>query len=196
MRELTFIVCSVLRREVRTFLRLDYPDAEQLYLNSALHIYPQRLYTTIETALTSRQGRNCVLIYGDCSAHINVLSQGPHCERTRAVNCGELLLGPQLYSEYRNAKAFLFLPEWTERWREIFQQELGFTEAPLAREFMQENQRSLIYLDTGLLAVPTIHLQDIAKFFKMPTEVVTVSLNHLRQVVRFAVQRLEARNQP
>jgi hypothetical protein len=193
MRELTFIVCSVLGREVQTFLSLDYPNAEQVYSNSVLHIYPQKLYETIEAALLTRKSQNCVLIYGDCNAHIKAISQRPNCERTWAVNCGELLLGPDLYRSYRNEKAFLFLPEWTERWQEIFQRELGFSDPSLAQEFMQENQRRLIYLDTGLVTVPKNHLQDIAEFFNMPIDVVTVSLDHLRQAVKSAVERLEAK---
>lgn len=196
MRELTFIICSVLVREAQTFLSLDYPNAEQIYLNSVLHIYPQKLHKNIEAALETRESRCCVLIYGDCSAHFKAISQRPNCERTGAVNCGELLLGPELYRSYRNEKAFLFLPEWTERWQEIFQQELGFSDPSLAQEFMQENQRRLVYLDTGLISVPWNQLKDISKFFNMPTEVVSVSLEHLRQAVKSAVQRLEAKNHP
>ena len=194
LRDLTFIVCSVLAREVQSFLSLDYPDAEQLYLDSVLHLYPEKLYKTIETFLATREDRSCVLIYGDCNAHMKVMSQRPHCERTMAVNCGELLLGADLYRAYRNAKAFLFLPEWTERWRYIFQQELGFAKPSLAQEFMQENQRSLVYLDTGLMPVPWQHLQEISEFFNMPTKVVAVSTDHLRQSVQAAVQRLESKN--
>jgi hypothetical protein len=196
MRELTFIICSVLGREVQTFLSLDYPHAESIYLNSVLHIYPQKLHKNIEAALETRENQYCVLIYGDCNAHIKAISQRPNCERTWAVNCGELLLGPELYKSYRNEKAFLFLPEWTERWREIFQQELGFSDPVLAQEFMQENQRRLVYLDTGLVSVPWNHLKDISEFFNMPTEVVSVSFEHLRQTVKSAVQRLEAKNHP
>lgn len=194
MRELTFIICSVLDREVQTFLSLDYPNAEAIYLNSVLHIYPQKLYKTIEAALETRENRNCVLIYGDCQAHINEISQRPNCERTAAVNCGELLLGPDLYRSYRNEKAFLFLPEWTERWQEIFQMELGFSNSSLAQEFMQENQQKLVYLDTGLISVPRNHLKDISDFFHMPIEVVSVSLENLRQTVKSAVERLEVKN--
>ena len=126
MRNLTFIICSVLGREVQTFLDLDYPTAERIYLNSVLHIHPQKLYRTIEATLDARENRQCVLIYGDCNAHIKAISQRTNCERTAAVNCGELLLGPDLYKSYRNEKAFLFLPEWTERWQEIFQQGTWF----------------------------------------------------------------------
>lgn len=193
MNKLTFIVCSVLAREVQSFLSRDYPGAEELYLDSVLHIYPQKLHKTIDAALAAREKRKCVLIYGDCNAHMKVMSQKPNCIRTEAVNCGELLLGRELYRSYRNEKAFLFLPEWTERWRKIFQQELGFAEPSLAQDFMRENQRSLVYLDTGLIPVPRQHLQEIAEFFNMSVKAVAVSNEHLRQSVKSAVQRLESK---
>ena len=194
MKDLTFIVCSVLALEVQTFLSLDYPNAEQIYLDSVLHIHPQKLHETIETALEARADRNCVLIYGDCSAHMNAINQRSNCIRVDAVNCGELLLGPDLYKSYRNEKTFLFLPEWTERWQEIFQRELGFSKPSLAQEFMQENQRSLVYLDTGLIPVPRKHLKEIAEFFNMPAKVVAVSNEHLRTSVKSAVERLESKH--
>lgn len=194
MRGLTFIVCSVLAREAQSFLGHDYPDAEQIYLDSVLHIYPQELYKAIKAAVETKEDRNYVLIYGDCNAHMKMISQRPNCERTEAVNCGELLLGCDLYRSYRNEKAFLFLPEWTERWQEIFQRELGFSKPSLAQEFMKENQRSLVYLDTEMIPIPLKHLKGISDFFNMPTKVVAVSSEHLRQYVKAAVERLEAKN--
>ncbi|MGB3223003.1 MAG: DUF1638 domain-containing protein [Desulforhopalus sp.] len=194
MRNLTFIVCSVLAREAQTFLSHDYPEAKQIFLDSVLHIYPQKLYKAVETAIETQGNQNYVLIYGDCSAHMKALSQRSDCERTEAVNCGELLLGTELYKAYRNKKVFLFLPEWTERWQEVFQRELGFSNPSLAQEFMHENQRSFIYLDTEIIPIPWKHLKAISEFFNMPTKVVTVSCEHFRQSVKAAVERLEAKN--
>ncbi len=90
-------------------------------------------------------------------------------------------------------KMTITITEWTERWQEIFQRELGFHDQSLAQEFMQENQRTLVYLDTGLISVPREHLRDISEFFNMPTEVVSVSLDYLRQAVKSAMERLEAK---
>ena len=68
---------------------------------------------------------------------------------------------------------------------------MGFLDQELARDFMQENQSKLIYLDTGIVPVPRETLDEISEYFSMPIEVITVTLDHLRQKVRVAVQRLE-----
>ncbi len=193
MKSLSFICCSVLRREIEEFLSQDYPQAEQIFLDSMLHMRPEMLHQAIDQALAARPDRHCLLVYGDCHAYMKETGERPHCTRTDAINCGDLLLGRELYRTYRNGKAFLFLPEWTERWREVFQKELGFSDQSLARDFMQESQRRLVYVDTGLIPVPETTLQEISEFFGMPMEIVPVSLNQLRQAVRSAVERLKAK---
>ena len=190
MKALSFICCSVLRRELSALLATEYPKAEVCFLDSTLHLYPQRLHLEMDKALAARGDRACVLIYGDCHAHIKDMSLNRQCSRTDAVNCSELLLGREAYRRCRAGKTFIFLPEWTMRWREIFEKELGFTDQTLAREFMQDNQRGLLYLDTGIFPVPQTTLTEIAEYFAMPVEIMPVSLQHLQDSVRSAVARL------
>ena len=192
MKPLSVVCCSVLRRELEHILDEDLPDAECVFLDSMLHMHPEELCRTIDAVLAARADRRILLVYGDCHARMTETSRRPQCAKTGAVNCGELLLGRELYREFRNGKTFLFLPEWTQRWREVFVQELGFTDRSLARVFMQENQRRLVYLDTALIPVPERTLAEIAGYFGMPVEIVPVTLVHLRQAVRDAARRLEA----
>jgi hypothetical protein len=191
MRTLSIICCSVLRRELEAFASQHYPDAELVFLDSMLHMHPEKLGLIIDAALSVRPDRDCLLVYGDCHAHMQETVRRPHCARTNSVNCGELLLGRDKYRSFRNQKVFLFLPEWTERWREVFIKELGFSDRSLAREFMQESQRRLVYLDTGVIPVPEKTLKDVADHFGMPVDVLAVSLDELYQAVRLAIQHLQ-----
>lgn len=193
MKALSFICCSVLRWELSAFLGKEYPGAEVCFLDSTLHLYPQRLHLEMGKALAARADRACVLVYGDCHAHINDMSLKRHCSRTDAINCSELLLGCDAYRRCRAGKTFIFLPEWTMRWREIFEKELGFTDRTLAREFMEDNQRALLYLDTGLFPVPQTTLTEIADYFAMPVAIMPVSLHHLQDSVQSAVARLKTK---
>ena len=194
MRTLSIICCSVLRRELEAFASRQYPDAELVFLDSMLHMHPEKLRLIIDAALAARPHRDCLLVYGDCHAPTHETVRRPHCARTSSVNCGELLLGRDTYRSFRNQKVFLFLPEWTERWREVFINELGFSDRSLAREFMQESQRRLVYLDTGLIPAPEKTLKEIADYFGMPVDVLAVTLNNLHQNVRLAIQHLQTRD--
>ena len=193
MKPLTVICCSVLRREISEILRQDYPEAEPIFLTSMLHMRPEMLRRAIDEVLSTRLEQSCLLVYGDCHAHIRETAGRPLCTKTDAINCGDLLLGRELYRTFCREKAFLFLPEWTKRWREVFQKELGFSDQSLAREFMQENQSRLVYLDTGLIPVPEKTLVEIAEYFCMPMDVVAVSLDQLRESILSAVQQLEVK---
>ena len=194
MSTLSIICCSVLRRELEALALDEYPDAELVFLDSMLHMHPEKLRHAIDAALAARPDRDCLLVYGDCHAHMQEAGRRPHCARTGAVNCGELLLGWETYHSFRNEKVFLFLPEWTERWRQVFVRELGFSDQSLAREFMQESRQRLVYLDTGLIPVPEKTLAEIADYFGMPVDVLAVSLNELHQAVHLAVQHLQTRD--
>jgi hypothetical protein len=190
MSKLCFLCCSVLRDELNTFLSLDYPEAEVIFLDSMLHMRPKLLKETLHAALEQRTDRLCVLIYGDCHGRIREDGQRAGCARTAGVNCGELLLGSERYRQLRNDRAFLFLPEWTHRWREVFTEQLGFTDSTLARQFMQENHNRLVYLDTGRQPPPLLILEEITEFFAMEVEILPVSLDNLRHIVHAATSRL------
>jgi hypothetical protein len=190
-KPLVVICCSVLCREIEAVLHRDCSDTEIIFIDSMLHMHPEKLHQTMEETLSGKPGCACLIVYGDCHAYMKEIEKRPHCARTRAVNCSELLLGQELYKKYRNEKTFLFFPEWTVRWREIFQQKLGFSDPTLAREFMQENRNSLVYLDTGISPVPEKEIQEIAVFFGMPVQIIPVSLKYLQETVASALKRLE-----
>lgn len=190
MKPLTVICCSVLRREIEDLLSEEYPEAELVFLDSMLHMHPQKMREAIDKEVEARPERRCLLVYGDCHAHMRETAKGPRCTKVNGVNCGHLLLGTEEYRACRNSKIFLFLPEWTERWHEVFEKELGFTDRELAREFMHENQRKLLYLDTGLVPVPQDTLDNIADYFDMPIDVLPVTLERLRQAVKEAVDTM------
>lgn len=191
MKPLTVICCSVLRREIERLLAQDYPGAESVFLDSMLHMHPEKMREAIDKEIAARPDRYCLIVYGDCHAHMRETVGKPNCGKVTGVNCGQLLLGKEHYRTYRNSKTFLFLPEWTERWQEVFITELGFTDRDLAREFMQENQGKLLYLDTGLIPVPLDTLDAIAEYFDMPLDVLPVNLDQLRQAVKEAIDRID-----
>ena len=76
---------------------------------------------------------------------------GPN--RTAVINCAQLLLGRARYREAMRDRAFVLLPEWAVRWREVLQNELGLSEE-VACDLLQEHRRELVYIDTGLPKCP------------------------------------------
>lgn len=190
---LTVICCSVLKKELEAVLAINYPDSEMIFLDSMLHMRPDKLHRTMENVISGKTDKPCLIVYGDCHAYMKELESRPHCVRTAGKNCGELLLGEELYNTCRKDKTFLFLPEWTDRWKEVFQDHLGFADPSLAREFMQENMNHLAYLHTGITPIPEEIILEISEFFAMPVTIMEAPLTHLSLAVESALKRLEGK---
>lgn len=187
------ICCSVVRREVEAVLAGLGLTGPMVCPDSMLHMDPESLEKTLKEQI-SRQEGSCLLVYGDCSPRMQGFENQGVCVRTPVVNCGELLLGAEAYRRYRDAQAFLLLPEWACRWREVFVDHLGFHDQGLARAFMNEYRRSIVYLDTGILPVPWDTLKDIGAFFDMPVTVEAVDLGILKNNLLQTLARLNKRD--
>ncbi|PKL10173.1 MAG: hypothetical protein CVV51_00205 [Spirochaetae bacterium HGW-Spirochaetae-7] len=142
------LACGIFARE---FKSLD-PELQEkfkpTFFDSMLHMDPAALDGRVAEALPP-EGTPVVILYGDCSPHMLEFGQKPACGRARGVNCCEICLGAARYRELRKAGSFFFMPEWMARWETVFKQSLGLEDRELAREFMRENMRELVYLDTG-----------------------------------------------
>lgn len=171
--------CGVLRAEMEALHREGKIGGGLVFLDSMLHMAPQRLETvlTAELERTASTGR-LVLVYGDCCAGMLDLAKRFGAERVDAINCAQLLLGRLRYRELMREQAFLLLPEWTARWREVVRSELGLSE-PVARQFMREHRRLLVYLDTELAEVPQRTIEECSAYTGLPWRVEAVGLGHL-----------------
>jgi hypothetical protein len=192
-KKLTVICCSVLQKELETVLGGDDPDVERVFIDSMLHMDPEKLHRTMAAVMEARPDSSFLIVFGDCHPYMHDMECRPGCARAQGVNCSELLLGKEAYGRFRKEKAFLFLPEWCRRWREVFQDRLGFKDPSLAGEFMRENRGSLVYLDTGVSPVPEKTLSEISGFFGMPVTTVSITLDHLRRIVESAMDTVKGK---
>ncbi len=179
-----WICCGVLRAEMEALQCAGKISGEVYFLDSMLHMAPQELDVSIRQ-IFDRLGASgrIVLVYGDCCPSMRELAQHDGVTRVNAVNCVEMLLGPARYHQLMCEQAFVLLPEWTLRWKEIIQHELGLS-AEVAPSFMRECHRSLVYLDTGLVPVPQPSIEECAAYTGLPWRIETVALDGLQALLR------------
>jgi hypothetical protein len=175
-----WLSCGVLRAELEELHRRGKIGGELRFLDSMLHMNPQQLQTTLETALgqPGPAGGRLVLVYGDCCSRMLDLVRQFRVGRVNAINCAQMLVGRARYRELMHRHAFMLLPEWAARWREIFQIELGLS-AEVAHDLMSEHCGELVYLDTGLTPVPENALADCRAHLGIPCRIERVTLDHL-----------------
>lgn len=188
--ETLVVGCGIFRREIAGLDPSVLGQARPVFLDSMLHMRPARLDAAL-LGLAEAEDRPIVLVYGDCCPHMGELAQRPHIGKVRGVNCCDILLGHDAYHRLRREGVFFFLPEWTARWEQVFRVELGLADRALAREFMHEMHRRLMYLDTGLTEVPHKILADIEAFFDMPVEIRPTGLERLEAAIAAGLQRAQ-----
>jgi hypothetical protein len=186
---ITCLACGVFKKELEFLSARGQIDFRVHTLESMLHMDPAKLQTVLETITAGHPQDNYLLLYGDCQPRMNEMSNKKNTARISGVNCCEILLGKEAYRKLQLEKAFIFLPEWAQRWREIFTRELGFGKAENAKMFMKDHLEKLVYIDTGILPVPVTLLKEIQEFFDLPLEVVTISLEILKSEIEKALQK-------
>lgn len=190
------IACGVFAREIGYLLAHTLSDftVDLDVLDSRLHMNPRALQEKMEEKLRANgasSGSDVALFFGDCHPRMKEICAVQGISRAEGINCGEILLGNDLYRELRSAGAFLLFPEWAGRWREIFVIDLGFSDPEIARSFMKEHHKKFVYLDTGIIPVPLSELEIIKQFFELPVEVRPVSLDNLEGQLRKILVSME-----
>lgn len=186
-----WLCCGVLRPEMESLLRGGKITGTLVFLDSMLHMDPPKLEGKLGAAFDAiGPTKGVVLVYGDCCSHMRELSQRPSVARVDAINCVQMLLGRESYRQWMRRQAFILLPEWTLRWREVLQTEMGIS-ADLVGDFMRESHRRLLYVDTGVVPVPRAILDECAATVGLAWEVERVTLDGLLSLLLQAEQSLE-----
>ncbi len=181
------IACGIFKREIEELIRCGKLSLSCKFLDSMLHMMPALLEYNLDDTIANSDNSHTVLIFGDCQPRMFEMVARTGVCRVEGMNCCEIILGKKRYHQLRAQGAFFLLPEWTERWVEVFQKNLGFNEEN-AKIFMGEMHTKLLYLDTGVTPVPTKALRAAAEFCGLPAEIVKVNLDHLLKVILNAME--------
>jgi hypothetical protein len=162
-KKILIVACSIFKCELEQLRKESLPDMEVLYLNSMLHMHPEKLEKLLENILPDHKDKKIIVLYGDCHSRI-MESETENIRKVNGVNCCEIFLGSDRYFKLRKEGAFILLPEWLERWREVFQVELGFKDEQIAHKFMNDFHTGLVYIDTGQEKIPTETIKELSSF--------------------------------
>lgn len=177
-----WICCAVLKEEISYLFRQKLIEGNLLFLDSMLHMNPMMLNEKVEKAILQNKLNydHIYLVYGDCCPGMIDLQEKYNIKRVTACNCIQLLVGKEEYRKYMKNETFVLLPEWTSRWKEIFQKELGLN-ANTAKEFMNDTRRNLLYIDTGMFDIPLAMIKDCSDYLGLTYQILSVNLDTLLQ---------------
>ena len=186
------LCCAVFEAEVEALRQQNWPDLVIRYQSSMLHMRPEKLAIRLGGLVEEeiQLGNKILLIYGDCCMGMAALTALPGVVRTHGNNCCDLLLGHDEYRRLSHDGAFFLFPEWTKRWRHIFNVELGLNQQNAA-SLMGDMHRKLVYLDTQVIPVPLTELQECSGYCGLPYELMPCSLDPLRVAIQAALGTLK-----
>jgi len=184
MKHVEIIACSIFK-DVLTGIIDALPKPEGIsihYIDSMLHIYPDKLKRVLDERILhlSEKSSRILLLYGECHPFID--EYGTCVKRCSGINCAEIMLGPAVYKKLRREGWFFLLPEWTRRWKEIFEVNLGL-DARSAREIMRDSHTGLLYLDTGKAEVPFEALEALSEYTGLAHTVTKINESILRETL-------------
>jgi hypothetical protein len=194
-KKITCLACGVFRMEIEALASRGKIDCKIIMLESMLHMRPARLEQVMDRVMAAEPDNKFLILYGDCHPRMHEMQIRENASRVAGINCCGILLGGEVYRKLQKDQVFIFLPEWTLRWRDVFAHELGFEKPEVLQAFMKEHQKGLVYVDTGVMPVPEKILRDISEFFDMPVEVMRISLDTLLQGINKALRKFTSQDQ-
>lgn len=185
MKENTMIIsCSIFKNEIEHLKSEGKINVPVVYVNSMLHMVPKELQTVLDVKIEEYKASNIILAFGDCHARMIDYEKYPNITRTPGINCCEIFMGTEQYKKTRKEGAFILLPEWADRWKEVFMEYMGFKKPKELNEFMKDMHKKLVYVDSGLQPVNEKLLDEIAGFTGLPLEIYKCSVANLEHVLR------------
>jgi hypothetical protein len=182
-KNLVIIACSIFRYELESLQQKGKIKVPVVYLNSMLHMYPEKLQILLDAKIEQYQNFRIILLFGDCHARMIDYEKNPNIRRSPGINCCEIILGNEKYRKLRDEGAFILLPEWAERWKEAFVDYMGFKTSKAIRPFMGEMHKKLTYIDTGFQKKNDVLFQEISDFLGLPIEVYPSTIDELEKVI-------------
>jgi hypothetical protein len=163
-------------------------------MDSKLHLTPDEMYKKLQKIIEEKLKiyNGIVIVYGECHAYMDELLKDHRLVRPDGINCIELFIGKAERKRLLHRGAFFLLPEWSMRWREIFNHFMNM-DSEVIKSIMQNEHQNLIYLDTGCRDIPEKQLKECAEYFALPVEVVKIPLDRFECSINKAVTELEKR---
>lgn len=186
----TCVACSIFKNEISQLQKEKKFNLPVKYLNSMLHMDPEKLENSLQTLLNTDelQNQKILVAYGDCCSHMIDIGNRENTTRVRGINCIDIFLGKEKYRALRKKGAFFFMKEWANRWKEVFEIELGLDEKT-AKIVLGDMHKEILFIDTGSSPLDSQILEEISEFTGLPCSILKVDLSEFQKNLESALDK-------
>lgn len=179
--------CSIVKKEVDYLISKISQEIEITFLDSALHVFPEKLEEEIQKNLHGTTGT--LLIYGNkCCANIEKIAGENNAFLIGAANCVEMLLGSEMARLEKLSKTFFFTEGWVENWKHIFQQTLMWDKIDARLNFGYCDRMLLV--NTGSLTnLSDYDILELFDYTGLPVEFLATDLKNFKSLFISALKK-------
>lgn len=177
------IGCGILRRELQWLEQHRGLTFDAELLGPALHLDLPKLERVFGAQLERTAPRSPGVFFGACHPGLDTWLATRGTPRTRALNCVEMLLGPERYEAELTAGAYFLLEPWARTWTQALATTFG-DRPELVREIFRGAHTRVLALRTPCSGDFTAAATTASEATGLPLEWLDVDLGHLERVVR------------
>lgn len=180
--KILLIGCGILKKEIEFLINKNKWPINTLFLDSSLHIDPDKLGERLKSALTIHKGRDIIVFYGSCHPLMAKILDESGVLRTKGQNCVEMLLGHEIFTEELAKGAYFILENWAEHWDYIMNKSLGRNEE-IWKEIFRVDRKYLLGIKTPCSGDFRAKAEEAALTVGLPLSWIRVSLDNLESVL-------------
>jgi hypothetical protein len=198
-RGITLVSCGIFRFELEKILpeiEAELADSNQRdgcvevsFLAPGLDASGEKLEAALTESLDGGAAGQKALLYGKmCHTEMARITEKSGAIYPEAANCVEMILGTERKRELDAVGNVYYLTMGgLKLWREIYQDSHGWNEAYARVNFGYFDK--VVVLDTGIFEIDDEELFEFFEYTQIPVEVMPVSLDHFKSVVRDLCRR-------
>jgi len=191
-QDLLLVGCGILKKEVLYLIEKNHWPMETSLMASGLHCELDKLERGLRGSLRKHADRQTLVFYGCCHPRMDAILSEAHTVRTEGQNCAEMVLGHELFERELLEGAFFLFEEWAQKWQRLLVLTFGTNHQGVIREIYQGDRKYLLALRTPCSSDFRVEAEAAADYVGLPLRWLDVSLDHLEEVLRDAIERKQA----
>ncbi|SSC12108.1 putative Diguanylate cyclase [Mesotoga infera] len=193
MKKIVVVACSNFQQEMLEISTREEFQALSFYFYPALcEVSPRSGMREILNDVLSSSGEKLHFLFAPRSCPIlEHLRERPEITHIAYDFCQELLAPKVILQQQIKRNSYLVTDGWLSQWREHLRN-WGFDPSKNS-SFMSEFSTLIVHLKTGVIENPERELADFAKAVKLPTDVIDIGLDYVKNFVLASVYDTIAR---
>jgi len=191
--DICIIACAVFKSAMEQLhLRELYPDVRISYIQTNLHMEPQKLKASIlkRIAAAKRKNEEVICLFGDCFPDINAICQRHGIKKVHGHHCYEMLLGTKHFNQIveETAGTYFLEKDLILGFEELCMRPLELYDEEI-RNSLFEHYQKLVYVRQPADSDLKSKASELAQFLGLSLDIENADYTHLERELTKLLRR-------